>query len=68
MSLPHSETALQRIQRIVTVASRPKAPITTSEAYEQIVEELELAGFGSVELEDAGAADFDGVGTRKSPN
>lgn len=53
MSLPHSETALQRIQRIVTVASRDHAPITAAEAYEQIIEELELAGFGSTDLEPA---------------
>lgn len=57
MSLPHSETALQRIQRIVTVASRREAPITTSEAYEQIVEELELAGFGSTELAETETAE-----------
>jgi hypothetical protein len=68
MSLPHSETALQRIQRIVTVASRHRAPITTSEAYEQIVEELELAGFGSTELEDAGASDFSEAARRTTPN
>lgn len=47
----HCETALQHIQRIVTLASRPRAPITRQEAFEQIVEELELAGFGSPELE-----------------
>jgi hypothetical protein len=68
MSLPHSETALQRIQRIVTVASRPRAPITTSEAYEQIVEELELAGFGSTEIEDAAASDFSDTAPRKTSN
>jgi hypothetical protein len=48
---PHSETALQHIQRIVTIASRPGAPITRQEAFEQIVEELELAGLGSPELD-----------------
>jgi hypothetical protein len=46
---PHSETALQRIQRVVTLASRANAPITAQEAYEQIIEELELAGYGSLE-------------------
>jgi hypothetical protein len=45
----HCETALQHIQRIVTLASQPRAPITLREAYEQIVEELELAGFAPVE-------------------
>jgi hypothetical protein len=48
---PHGETALQHIQRIVTIASRPGAPITRQEAFEQIVEELELAGYGSLDLE-----------------
>lgn len=48
---PHCETALQHIQRIVTIASRPGAPITRQEAFEQIVEELELAGLGSPELD-----------------
>jgi hypothetical protein len=49
---PHCETALQHIQRIVTIASRPGAPITRQEAFEQIIEELELAGFGSPELDE----------------
>lgn len=48
---PHTGTALQHIQRIVTIASRPGAPITRQEAFEQIVEELELAGLGSPELD-----------------
>jgi hypothetical protein len=47
----HCESALTRLQRIVTLASREDAPITLGEAYEQIVEELELAGFGSPELD-----------------
>ncbi|MET0273708.1 MAG: hypothetical protein ABW360_12025 [Phenylobacterium sp.] len=68
MTLPHSEAALQRIQRIVTVASRPRAPITTTEAYEQIVEELELAGFGSTELQDAGLGDFSPPARSKGSN
>ncbi|HEY9217574.1 MAG TPA: hypothetical protein VIO94_05950 [Phenylobacterium sp.] len=48
---PHCETALQHIRKIVTTAARPGAPITRQEAFEQIVEELELAGFGSPELD-----------------
>jgi hypothetical protein len=51
MPAEHCESALQRIQRIVTLASRESAPITSGEAYEQIVEELELAGFGSPEID-----------------
>jgi hypothetical protein len=47
MTSEHCESALHRIQRIITNASRPDAPITEREAYEQIVEELELAGFGA---------------------
>ncbi|MFN3512815.1 MAG: hypothetical protein ACK41C_07220 [Phenylobacterium sp.] len=47
----HCETALLRLQRIVTLASRDDAPITAREAFEQMVEELELAGFGSPELD-----------------
>lgn len=45
MPAPHTETALQHIRRIVTIASQPGAPITRQEAFEQIIEELELAGF-----------------------
>ena len=45
MPAPHSETALQHIRRIVTIAAQPGAPITRQEAFEQIIEELELAGF-----------------------
>lgn len=48
---PHCETALQHIQRIVSIASRPGAPITRAEAFEQIIEELELAGFGFPDLD-----------------
>lgn len=44
MPAPHTEIALQHIRRIVTLASQPGAPITRQEAFEQIVEELELAG------------------------
>jgi hypothetical protein len=45
MPAPHTETALHHIRRIVTIASQPGAPITRQEAFEQIIEELELAGF-----------------------
>lgn len=45
MPAPHTETALHHIRRIVTIAAQPGAPITRQEAFEQIVEELELAGF-----------------------
>lgn len=47
MPSSHLEAALSRIQRIVSTASKPHAPVTEHEAYEQIVEELELAGFGA---------------------
>ena len=43
----HLEAALSRIQRIVSTASRPQAPLTEHEAFEEIVEELERAGFGA---------------------
>lgn len=41
----HCETALKHIQRVVTIASAENAPITLSEALEQIAEALDLAGF-----------------------
>jgi hypothetical protein len=47
----HCASALRKIQRIVTLASTDEAPITSREAYEQIIEELELAGFGSMVLD-----------------
>jgi hypothetical protein len=47
MPSSHLEAALSRIQRIVSTASQPHAPLTEHEAFEQIVEELELAGFGA---------------------
>jgi hypothetical protein len=47
MPSSHLEAALSRIQRIVSTASQPDAPVTEHEAFEQIVEELELAGFGA---------------------
>ncbi len=49
MAADHLESALERLQRIITLASRPDAPITRSEAFEHIVEQMELAGFGSPE-------------------
>lgn len=49
----HLETALLKLQKIITLASKEEAPITSTEAYEQIIEELELAGFGSLELDPA---------------
>lgn len=45
MTETHCETALKHIQRVVTIASSENAPITLSEALEQIAEMLELAGF-----------------------
>jgi hypothetical protein len=47
----HLETALLKLQKIITLASQSEAPITSTEAYEQIIEELELAGFGSLEVD-----------------
>lgn len=47
----HLEATLSRLQRIVTTASREDAPVTEHEAFEQIVEELELAGFGAPVLD-----------------
>jgi hypothetical protein len=49
----HLEDALSRIQRIVTLASQPEPPVTEHEAFEQVVEELELAGFGAPRLDAA---------------
>jgi hypothetical protein len=45
MTETHCETALRQIQRVVTIASAENAPITLSEALEQIAETLDLAGF-----------------------
>jgi len=47
----HLEGALTRIQRIVGAASQSQAPLTEHEAFEQIVEELELAGFGAPRMD-----------------
>jgi hypothetical protein len=57
MPAPHTETALHHIRRIVTIASQPGAPITRQEAFEQIVEELDLAGF-CPDLGDGHSADI----------
>lgn len=51
MPSSHLEEALTRIQRIVGTASQPRAPLTKHEAFEQIVEELELAGFGTPQMD-----------------
>ena len=53
MPASHLEDALSRIQRIVTLASQPEPPVTEHEAFEQVVEELELAGFGAPHLDRA---------------
>lgn len=53
MPSSHLEGALNRIQRIVATASQDQAPLTEHEALEQIVEELELAGFGAPHMDDA---------------
>jgi hypothetical protein len=53
MTETHCETALRQIQRVVTIASAANAPITVAEAMEQIVEALDLAGFGPVGAERA---------------
>jgi len=60
MPAPHTEIALQHIWRIVTLASQPGAPITRQEAFEQIVEELELAGLCAVVEPEAAKS---GIGT-----
>jgi hypothetical protein len=56
MTDTHCETALRHIQRVVTIASAENAPITLAEALEQIVETLDLAGFGPVEPGEGPAA------------
>jgi hypothetical protein len=53
MPSSHLEAALSRIQRIVSTASQPHAPVTEHEAIEQIVEEPELAGFGAPVMDPA---------------
>ena len=53
MTDTHFETALKHIQRVVTIASAEDAPITMAEAVEQIVETLDLAGFGPAVLNSA---------------
>jgi hypothetical protein len=50
MPAPHLETALKHVQRIVSTAMLPSSPITVREALEQVAEELDLAGYGPVEL------------------
>jgi hypothetical protein len=41
------DTLARRLQTVITTASQPSPPITQLEAYEQMVEELELAGYGA---------------------
>ena len=41
------DTLARRIQAIITHTAEPRPSITRGEAYDQIVEEMELAGFGS---------------------
>lgn len=41
------DTLALRLQTVITTASQPSSPITRLEAYEQMVEELELAGYGA---------------------
>jgi hypothetical protein len=56
MTETHCEAALKQIQRVVTIASAQNSPITLAEALEQIVETLDLAGFGPVVGEGVSAA------------
>lgn len=51
LSVTHLEDALSRLQRIVTLASQPEPPVTEHEAFEQVIEALELAGFGAPRLD-----------------
>ena len=52
MTAEHLETALRHMQRIIAIAMSAKSPITPIEALEQIVEELDLAGFGALDTPD----------------
>lgn len=45
------DTLARRIQGIIAHATDPDPPITRTEAYDQIVEEMELAGYGAPILE-----------------
>jgi hypothetical protein len=56
MTDTHREFALRSIQRVVTIASSPNPPITLAEALEQIVETLDIAGFGPVAAGDGASA------------
>lgn len=49
MSNPQTrlDTLARRIQAIITHATESQPPITRAEAYDQIVEEMELAGYGA---------------------
>ena len=48
------DTLARRVQSIISTATGEDAPITAQEAYGQIIEEMELAGFGAPKL----AGDF----------
>lgn len=52
MDASHVEGALERVRKIITIARMERAPITRAEAFEHIVEEMELAGLGSPEPPD----------------
>lgn len=41
------DTLARRLQAIITISTGPQPPITRGEAYDQIVEEMELAGYGA---------------------
>jgi hypothetical protein len=58
MTEAHCEYALRHIQRVVALASSANAPITMSEALEQIVETLDLAGFAPLGAGDPGLPDI----------
>lgn len=44
------ETLTRRVQAIIATTHGDNAPITEREAYQQVVEEMELAGFGAPHL------------------
>jgi hypothetical protein len=53
------DTLARRLQTVITTATQPNPPITRLEAYEQMVEELELAGYGAaVAIHDLTPADM----------
>jgi hypothetical protein len=52
------ETLARRLQAIITTSSVANPPITRREAFDQIVEEMELAGFGAPVLGEMTMADL----------